>query len=105
MTLVPCIDQLKSIQFELYKITPSSPLKVTLCLGSSCHSRGNRRHVETLRRLSAEGDLEFELTGSLCLGRCSEGPLALFDGVAFPIGPDCDIAALVREHLAARVPS
>lgn len=79
------------------------PLKVTLCLGSSCHSRGNRHHVETLRGQLADrsGEVEFELKGSLCLGRCAEGPMVLFDGVSQVLSPDDDLATLVRDRLEA----
>jgi NADH:ubiquinone oxidoreductase subunit E len=84
---------------------PMSPLKVTLCLGSSCHSRGNRRHVETLRALLADrpGEVDFELKGSLCLGRCADGPVVLLDGMSVALGPDEDLVALIRERLDARV--
>jgi NADH:ubiquinone oxidoreductase subunit E len=80
-----------------------TPLKVTLCLGSSCHSRGNRRHVETLRAYVADHpEVEFELKGSLCLGRCAEGPVVLLDGISQVLGPDEDLLALIQERVAAR---
>jgi len=77
-------------------------VKITLCLGSSCHARGNRHHVETLKgRLNARGIwAEFELKGSLCLGRCSEGPVVLIDGVSLALGPDEDLVQLVVERLS-----
>ena len=80
------------------------PLKVTLCLGSSCHSRGNRHHVETLRRRLADraGEVEFELKGSLCLGRCAEGPVVLLDGVSLALGPEEDLGDLIWERLNAQ---
>jgi NADH:ubiquinone oxidoreductase subunit E len=83
------------------------PLKVTLCLGSSCHSRGNRRQVETLRQALATRapEVEFELRGSLCLGRCAEGPVVLFDGEPRILGPGEDLASAVLDRLAARAGS
>jgi len=82
------------------------PLKVTLCLGSSCHSRGNRHAVETLRRRLADqaGSVEFELRGSLCLGRCAEGPVVLLDGESVLVPPGTDLAALIAGRLAGRSP-
>ena len=83
------------------------PLKVTLCLGSSCHSRGNRRQVETLRQALATRapEVEFELRGSLCLGRCAEGPVVLFDGEPRILGPGEDLASAVLDRLAVRAGS
>ena len=83
-----------------------SPVKITLCLGSSCYSRGNRNQVENLRQEWAgrPGEVEVELKGSLCLGRCAEGPVVLVDGETLVQGPDTDLAALVRDRLAGRVP-
>ena len=74
------------------------PLKVTLCLGSSCHSRGNRNRVESLRQLLNDRAGEFVLTGSLCLGRCADGPVVLFDGVPTTLGADNDLATLVGKR-------
>ena len=81
-------------------------VKITLCLGSSCHSRGNRNQVEALRREWADhpGEVEIELKGSLCLGRCAEGPVVLLDGETVVLTPDTDLAALVRDRVATRSP-
>lgn len=81
-----------------------TPVKVTLCLGSSCHSRGNRTHVEALREEFAAQEAWVEISGSLCLGRCSEGPVVLIDGELIPLGPQDDLAALVRSRLDALKP-
>jgi len=74
------------------------PVRVTLCLGSSCHSRGNRHRVQSLQALlGAEGpEVEYELRGSLCLGRCAEGPLVLVEGTEVRGASDEEVAALVR---------
>jgi NADH:ubiquinone oxidoreductase subunit E len=68
-------------------------LQVTLCLGSSCHARGNRQQLESLTARLATRNLKVsvELKGSLCLGRCSEGPLVLIDGQPVVLGPDEDL--------------
>lgn len=31
-------------------------MKITICIGSSCHLKGSRQIVEELQRLVAEGD-------------------------------------------------
>ena len=66
-------------------------MNITLCLGSSCHARGNRRRVETLREELAAQGLSLDLKGSLCLGRCAEGPIAVVDGVTKTLAPDAPV--------------
>lgn len=50
-------------------------MKVTVCIGSSCHLKGSRKVVEELKRLISEGHLEdkVELAGTFCLGQCQSG--------------------------------
>lgn len=76
-----------------------STLKVTLCLGSSCHARGNRHHVATLAQRFAGRGVEFELRGSLCLGRCAEGPVVLINGEVV-LDPGADLEGLIEARLA-----
>jgi len=70
-------------------------MKITLCLGSSCHARGNRHHVETLRGQLADRGIDLELKGSLCLGRCAEGPVVLIDGKSVAVGPHDNLVDLL----------
>ena len=44
-------------------------MKVTVCIGSSCHLKGSRQVVETLCRLVEENHLEdkVEISGTFCL--------------------------------------
>lgn len=59
---------------------------VQICMGSSCFSRGNGLNAELIQRLIDMGALEgewrmAELTGTLCEGRCKDGPVIVVDGV------------------------
>ena len=50
-------------------------LKITVCIGSSCHIKGSRQVVEALQNLIAEhgvGD-RVELGGTFCMGKCQQG--------------------------------
>ena len=50
-------------------------LKITVCIGSSCHVKGSRQVVEQLQDLIAEhgvGD-KVELGGTFCMGKCQKG--------------------------------
>ena len=47
-------------------------MKVTVCIGSSCHVKGSRQVVEQLQYLIAQNDLsdKVELGGTFCMGQC-----------------------------------
>ena len=48
-------------------------MKVTVCIGSSCHLKGSRQIVEQLQNLIAENNLgdKVELGGTFCMGNVS----------------------------------
>ena len=51
-------------------------VKVTICMGSSCFSRGNNQNLEAVRNwLTANGKMTtVDLKGCRCGGHCGEGP-------------------------------
>ena len=65
-------------------------MKITVCIGSSCHLKGSRYVVETLRKLVAENKLEdkVELAGTFCMGRCKEGVCVTVDDEFYSVSPD-----------------
>ncbi|MGN1423702.1 MAG: (2Fe-2S) ferredoxin domain-containing protein [Oscillospiraceae bacterium] len=65
-------------------------MKVTVCIGSSCHLKGSRQIVEGLQRLIAENDLKekVELGGTFCMGNCQNGVCVTVDGNNFSVSPD-----------------
>jgi NADH:ubiquinone oxidoreductase subunit E len=50
-------------------------LKITVCIGSSCHIKGSRQVVEQLQNLIAEHGVseKVELGGTFCTGNCQLG--------------------------------
>ena len=46
-------------------------MKITVCIGSSCHLKGSRQVVEKLQELIAEKELagKIELAGTFCMGK------------------------------------
>ena len=50
-------------------------LKITVCIGSSCHIKGSRQVVEQLQDLIAENNLgdKVDLGGTFCMGKCQQG--------------------------------
>lgn len=49
-------------------------MKLTVCIGSSCHLKGSRQIVEEFQKRIEENHLEdkIELTGTFCLGECQD---------------------------------
>lgn len=65
-------------------------MKITVCIGSSCHVKGSRLVVEQLQDLIKENNLEekIELGGTFCLGECQKGVCVTVDGEFFSVSPD-----------------
>ena len=65
-------------------------MKVTVCIGSSCHIKGSRQVVEQLQYLISENKLEdkVELSGAFCMGRCQEGVCVTVDGNFYSVSPE-----------------
>ena len=64
-------------------------MKITVCIGSSCHIKGSRLVVEALQKLIADNKLEdkIELSGTFCMGRCQEGVCVTVDGEFYSVSP------------------
>ena len=65
-------------------------MKITVCIGSSCHVKGSREVVETFKRLIEEKALgdKIELGGTFCLGSCRDGVCLEMDGQIYSVTPD-----------------
>ena len=65
-------------------------MKVTVCIGSSCHLKGSRQVVEELQYLISENNLkdEVELGGTLCMGNCQKGVCVTVDGELYSVSPE-----------------
>ncbi len=65
-------------------------MKITVCIGSSCHLKGSRRVVEQLRTLIEENSLgdKIDLGGTFCLGKCQQGVCVTVDGEFYSVSPD-----------------
>lgn len=65
-------------------------MKITVCIGSSCHVKGSRQVVKELQRLIAEhnaGD-RVELAGTFCMSRCQQGVCVTVDDAFHSVTPD-----------------
>lgn len=64
-------------------------MKITVCIGSSCHIKGSREVVEQLQSLIAERGIKdkVDLGGTFCMGNCQNGVCATLDGKVFSLTP------------------
>lgn len=65
-------------------------MKVTICIGSSCHIKGSRQVVEQLQYLIAKHNLsdKVELSGTFCMGKCQQGVCVTVNEEFFSVTPD-----------------
>ena len=77
-------------------------VKITVCIGSSCHIKGSRPVVETLQRLITEQNLgdKVELGGTLCMGQCQQGVCVTVNDAFHSVTPDSVEEFFAKEVLA-----
>ena len=77
-------------------------MKVTICIGSSCHLKGSRQVVEQLQKLVSENNLkdQIELAGTFCMGKCQTGVNVTIDGECFSVSPETTRDFFQNELLA-----
>ena len=79
-------------------------MKVTVCIGSSCHVKGSRQVVEQLRQLINDNQLgdKVELAGTFCMGQCQQGVCVTVDGDFHSVSPDT-VQAFFEAQIKAKV--
>ena len=65
-------------------------LKITVCIGSSCHIKGSRQVVEQLQRLIAENNVgdKVDLGGTFCMGKCQQGVCVTVNDAFYSVTPE-----------------
>ena len=65
-------------------------MKITVCIGSSCHIKGSRQVVEQLQYLIKKNDLgdKGELGGTFCMGKCQMGVCVTVDDEFYSVSPE-----------------
>ena len=65
-------------------------MKVTVCIGSSCHLKGSRKIVEVLQDLIRTNNLDdkVELGGTFCMGKCQQGVCVTVDEDFHSVTPE-----------------
>lgn len=79
-------------------------MKVTVCIGSSCHLKGSRQVVEQLQYLIGENNLgdKVELGGTFCMGKCQQGVCVTVDGAFHSVTPET-VRDFFEENIKAKV--
>lgn len=56
-------------------------IEITICLGSSCFSRGNGKTLKAINAFLEENKLKEKVFfhGELCTGNCAKGPILKVD--------------------------
>ena len=77
-------------------------LKITVCIGSSCHIKGSRQVVEQLQKLIAENELgeKVDLGGTFCMGKCQQGVCVTVNDTFHSVTPDSVTEFFNNEVLA-----
>ena len=79
-------------------------MKITVCIGSSCHLKGSRLVVASLQKLIAENNVsdKVELGGTFCMGKCQQGVCVMVDDEFFSVTP-ADTKPFFEGYIKARV--
>ena len=77
-------------------------LKITVCIGSSCHIKGSRKVVEQLQSLIAQNNLadKVDLGGTFCMGKCQQGVCVTVGEEFYSVTPETVDEFFANEVLA-----
>ena len=65
-------------------------VKVTVCIGSCCHTKGAGRIVEQLQHMISRAGLKdkVDLAGKFCMGTCEQGVCVSIGDEHFSLTPE-----------------
>lgn len=79
-------------------------MKITVCIGSSCHIKGSRQVVSELQTLIKENGIEdkVSLGGTFCMGKCQQGVCVSVDDDFHSVSPET-VGEFFRNEVLSRV--
>ena len=79
-------------------------MKITVCIGSSCHLKGSRLGVASLQKLIAENNVsdKVELGGTFCMGKCQQGVCVAIGDEIYSVSPDT-VDEFFKENVLEKV--
>lgn len=65
-------------------------MKITVCIGSSCHIKGSRQVVQLLQELIEKNNLgdKVKLGGTFCMNKCQQGVCVTVDDEFHSVTPN-----------------
>ena len=77
-------------------------MKITVCIGSSCHIKGARQVVENINRLIKENGLQekVQIGGTFCMGKCQQNVCVSIDDEVYSVSPET-AETFFNEHVLA----
>lgn len=77
--------------------------EITICLGSSCFSRGNNITLEIIKNYLKERNIKGNVSfkGHLCEGKCKMGPVISINGKTICNVTEKNIVAILNSNLSA----
>ena len=77
-------------------------IKITVCIGSSCHIKGSRQVVEAIQKLIADHNVgdKVDLGGTFCMGKCQQGVCVTVNDTLHSVTPETVGEFFANEILA-----
>ena len=79
-------------------------MKITVCIGSSCHIKGSRSVVEQLQYLIGKNNVgdKVELGGTFCMGKCQQGVCVTVNDAFYSVTPET-VEEFFKKEILAKV--
>ena len=79
-------------------------MKITVCIGSSCHIKGSRQVVAQLQELISQNNLgdKVDLGGTFCMGQCQKSVCVTVDGTFHSVSPET-VTEFFNENVLSKV--
>ncbi|RJP56596.1 MAG: (2Fe-2S) ferredoxin domain-containing protein [Candidatus Auribacter fodinae] len=76
-------------------------IEISICMGSSCFSRGNKNNLEVIQNYISEHGLADKVIvkGLLCEGLCAKGPNISINGTMHNEVDPVAVASLLNHYL------
>lgn len=74
--------------------------KILICLGSSCHSRGNAENLKAIQEFLKERniDSQIDFRGHLCNEMCKRGPVIEIDDFEYEGVTQSNLPSILNKH-------
>ncbi len=76
--------------------------EITICMGSSCFSRGNKKTLQLIQQYLNERGIQDKVLfkGSHCLGKCEQGPVLRIGETEHLHLSSAQLTSLLDDHFA-----